>query len=58
MVWFISESIIQVIKVLHVVIWDGGPQHILVKFLHELPEDHGVHVLAQLVEDEEVAKGA
>ena len=29
-------------------------EHSLVKFLHELPEDHGVHVLAKLVEDEPV----
>ena len=31
-------------------------KHSLVKFLHELPEDHGVHVLAELVEYEPVAE--
>ena len=31
-------------------------KHSLVKFLHELPEDHGVDVLAKLVEDEPVSQ--
>ena len=48
-------QVLQVLPVLHVVIWDGL-QHSLVKFLHELPEDHGVHVLAQLVEYEPVSQ--
>ena len=31
-------------------------KHSLVKFLHELPEDHGVHVFAELVEYEPVSQ--
>ena len=35
----------------------GNPiKHPLVELLHELPEYHGVHVFAQLVEDEPVTQ--
>ena len=51
----VTLHVLQIIEALHVVVW-YGLQHSLVKFLHELPKDHGVHVLAKLVENEPVSQ--